>query len=77
MEGDLRNTELRLAGSYFYPRPPGGGRLLVASLHRAAAKISIHALRVEGDNKYNETPQGGVISIHALRVEGDRLGTLT
>ena len=37
----------------FYPRPPGGGRLLVAPLHRAAAEISIHALRVEGDTLDN------------------------
>ena len=58
--------------SYFYPRPPGGGRLLVASIHRAAAKISIHALRVEGDQPLRLPRDGGhYISIHALRVEGD------
>ena len=35
----------------FYPRPPGGGRPLLA-LHAAQLrKISIHALRVEGDRK--------------------------
>ena len=36
--------------------------------------ISIHALRVEGDTKYNaDTPEQD-ISIHALRVEGDSRG---
>ena len=34
---------------YFYPRPPGGGRLDVAIDDRHCARISIHALRVEGD----------------------------
>mgnify|MGYP006992981626 CR=1 FL=1 len=34
-------------------------------------KISIHALRVEGDTVTIRYPQLGVISIHALRVEGD------
>ena len=33
----------------FYPRPPGGGRLDVAIDDRHRARISIHALRVEGD----------------------------
>ena len=33
--------------------------------------ISIHSLRVEGDNLYQSTGQRGNISIHSLRVEGD------
>ena len=33
--------------------------------------ISIHALRVEGDNFADTVYQRGKISIHALRVEGD------
>ena len=33
--------------------------------------ISIHALRVEGDDTYAEASTGKPISIHALRVEGD------
>ena len=34
---------------YFYPRPPGGGRRQVTRKHVLHDKISIHALRVEGD----------------------------
>ena len=37
------------------------------------AKISIHALRVEGDDKLAEATNQPKISIHALRVEGDSL----
>ena len=41
---------LRLPGrGDFYPRPPGGGRLDVAIDNRHRARISIHALQVEGD----------------------------
>ena len=40
-------------------------------LPNAAGYISIHSLRVEGDEgKYDDKPEGG-ISIHSLRVEGD------
>ena len=36
------------------------------------AEISIHALRVEGDNKdIVDANNAQLISIHALRVEGD------
>ena len=34
---------------YFYPRPPGGGRLFAAKTREEELAISIHALRVEGD----------------------------
>ena len=33
----------------FYPRPPGGGRLYRAAIVPPMFRISIHALRVEGD----------------------------
>ena len=36
--------------NYFYPRPPGGGRPLIDFATRFCLKISIHALRVEGDH---------------------------
>ena len=36
-------------------------------------KISIHALRVEGDDMAEKFGFAHVISIHALRVEGDAL----
>ena len=35
--------------SYFYPRPPRGGRHGVRRLDSKAHGISIHALREEGD----------------------------
>ena len=83
----------RRGKTYFYPRPPGGGRrshMRAASVFRrflstpsgwratppafgmsSASRISIHALRVEGDALQPWPPVLGDISIHALRVEGD------
>ena len=79
--------------SYFYPRPPRGGRprdgrvdpgedvfLSTPSARRATRRpvrennrdrISIHALREEGDGPVHLLRVGRVISIHALREEGD------
>ena len=56
----------------FYPRPPGGGRPFTATCGKPLKKISIHALRVEGDAgaTFHDVKAG--ISIHALRVEGDQ-----
>ena len=52
----------------FYPRPPGGGRPRICLYKIRQRKISIHALRVEGDNfspnkttiaiKFLSTPSG-------------------
>ena len=46
--------------SYFYPRPPGGGRPFDSVRHLLTPSISIHALRVEGDewfkSLYSELP---------------------
>ena len=39
----------RCIHTYFYPRPPRGGRLLPAHGHTQHLVISIHALREEGD----------------------------
>ena len=56
---------------HFNPRPPRGGRQPLIRLYNPDNKISIHALREEGD------PCGQCIgcririSIHALREEGD------
>ena len=61
----------------FYPRPPRGGRPLGERLDRAAALISIHALREEGDSYYHTQALLSRISIHALREEGDALRTPT
>ena len=41
---------------YFYPRPPGGGRLSLYRYHQKFLKISIHALRVEGDDTCSTPP---------------------
>ena len=57
---------------YFYPRPPRGGRPSNKVRQIAPAKISIHALREEGDEPATSNVTGSVgISIHALREEGD------
>ena len=58
---------------YFYPRPPRGGRPRHDLTLRSIKRISIHALREEGDivtPLYHPTKK---ISIHALREEGDCL----
>ena len=85
---------LEFRDSYFYPRPPRGGRpcpqyqkykqelfLSTPSARRATEpvgfidpdnKISIHALREEGDwHQYGASVHQS-ISIHALREEGDK-----
>ena len=50
VEGDGRNARRRaILASYFYPRPPGGGRRVPVHILRDHVQISIHALRVEGD----------------------------
>ena len=57
--------------TYFYPRPPRGGRQAQKFPGEEAGQISIHALREEGD--VCNPPQSWIylISIHALREEGD------
>ena len=57
--------------NYFYPRPPRGGRPPLWRSLRASAKISIHALREEGDSRSVCEEARECISIHALREEGD------
>ena len=55
----------------FYPRPPRGGRQADDLQYLRQAKISIHALREEGDPKLTDKTLDCFISIHALREEGD------
>ena len=63
----------RKTATYFYPRPPRGGRPCQKDKGTDWARISIHALREEGDlYRFTEHPSG-TISIHALREEGDPL----
>ena len=57
--------------SYFYPRPPRGGRPLDSWHYGDNYTISIHALREEGDIDVHVTVIHDRISIHALREEGD------
>ena len=55
----------------FYPRPPRGGRLANLGEQAILKKISIHALREEGDENDTGPWAQTQISIHALREEGD------
>ena len=55
----------------FDPRPPGGGRPAFRPRRPCDTRISIHALRVEGDIPIDGLAESVNISIHALRVEGD------
>ena len=58
--------------SNFYPRPPRGGRRVFAFSGSPTTCISIHALREEGDQRYEVSRAWrDDISIHALREEGD------
>ena len=56
---------------YFYPRPPRGGRPQSGGSFLYEHRISIHALREEGDGGSYSAGRNGQISIHALREEGD------
>ena len=59
----------------FNPLPPCGGRRKYINLWRAKLVISIHSLRVEGDDKDKTARSTVAISIHSLRVEGDSMST--
>ena len=69
----LYNLDPRPGRMDFYPRPPRGGRRAVLPGAELPRRISIHALREEGDNCSSlAAAMTGRISIHALREEGDR-----
>ena len=61
----------RLCAAHFYPRPPRGGRRRAQASTRRTTRISIHALREEGDRFNEHYREMRKISIHALREEGD------
>ena len=71
-EGDTLTVSARIPSTYFYPRPPRGGRhgkedlvaIIVQFLSTPSAR---RATKCRG-----EMQPGGLISIHALREEGDR-----
>ncbi len=69
-EGDGFSSMYLSIASYFYPRPPRGGRRLKPNPKSAKLRISIHALREEGDGRqqcaglahcyfYPRPPRGG------------------
>ena len=69
-EGDVLRTAMCRHASYFYPRPPRGGRHDANHHDSRRSRISIHALREEGDpsrairptrasNFYPRPPRGG------------------
>ena len=62
----------RSSGSYFYPRPPRGGRRTHQTRRDHNHTISTHALREEGDTtSLTHRQLYCKISTHALREEGD------
>ena len=72
-EGDGFSSMYLSIASYFYPRPPRGGRPAGFVLLQTGLEISIHALREEGDCRRLCGQLSTTISIHALREEGDNL----
>ena len=71
MEGDL-SSRIGIKGILKFLSTPSGWRATQQfyPIFDAIA-ISIHALRVEGDDVRRERELSASISIHALRVEGD------
>ena len=64
-------------GEDFYPRPPRGGRRGRGIKVCDEWKISTHALREEGDQRFGRlVVLGPAISTHALREEGDKFPQL-
>ena len=57
--------------AYFNPLPPYGGRHADRRAERCTHTISIHSLRMEGDQMPNGCFLTTRISIHSLRMEGD------
>ena len=72
MEGDASWNAKSCAIEHFNPLPPHGGRLndVVTLIDRIY--ISIHSLRMEGDQATFYFSWRFCISIHSLRMEGDR-----
>ena len=68
----IRPHHLSFCLFYFNPRPPWGGRRRKRGRSPRPLRISIHALRGEGDRAHFILEyQRRHISIHALRGEGD------
>ena len=71
MEGDAAGSSCIPASTYFNPLPPHGGRHRHIRNADTVHIISIHSLRMEGDNAAAHGFCKGCISIHSLRMEGD------
>ena len=72
MEGDPTRHRCHLTLLLFLSTPSGWRATAEPQTQKVVLKISIHALRVEGDSETNAaTSASDAISIHALRVEGD------
>ena len=56
---------------HFNPLPPHGGRPCASTPAVFPSVISIHSLRMEGDNPWKDAKYDPYISIHSLRMEGD------
>ena len=68
----LRKAFILTGEKHFNPLPPYGGRPTAKPQHFFRSGISIHSLRMEGDNRIKHKPHLGIIiSIHSLRMEGD------
>ena len=61
----------RQSRTNFNPLPPRGGRQAARQSLAGITDISIHSLRVEGDEHAEQALRRQAISIHSLRVEGD------
>ena len=54
------HRSIQLTGKNFNPLPPYGGRPVICGFHNNAVSISIHSLRMEGDEaKKQDTPEDG------------------
>ena len=73
----LRKAFILTGEKHFNPLPPYGGRPTAKPQHFFRSGISIHSLRMEGDNRIKHKPHLGIIiSIHSLRMEGDEPQTV-
>ena len=73
-EGDgLASLPLLQIQTYFYPRPPRGGRPSAPTRRSSQTKISIHALREEGDGV---NPYSGLAGFLFLSTPSARRATV-
>ena len=71
MEGDVSSAILLSVSLVFQSTPSAWRETLATPSAIRYCSISIHSLRMEGDNKFCYPYFGRYISIHSLRMEGD------